>query len=211
MSIQVGIACYRSWLVDLELDICYMWMLIQENLMEKARIGITLLLEEEPTEDNIFVTGYTQEWVEKLSTSFYMMPCPPAKKTRWSLCSGRNGCATSGRTSRGTLSPSWRRNVPPSSIWDGSPWVLNPDHKDFWNINFQENLPKDESQLSKEEEELKKENDEIAAKLGKRNIKEEIKKKVPSLSKERQLNDGTFVPLDKKFWFPNLSCKVEIG
>ena len=36
-------------------------MLIQENLMEKARIGITLLLEEEPTEDNIFVTGYTQE------------------------------------------------------------------------------------------------------------------------------------------------------
>ena len=64
---------------------------------------------------------------------------------------------------------------------------------------FQENLPKDESQLSKEEEELKRENDEIAAKLGKRNIEEEIKKKVPSLSKERQLNDGTFVPLDKKF------------
>ena len=61
MSVQVGFAYYRSCLDDLELDICYMWMLIQENLMEKARIGITLLLEEEPTEDNIFVTGYTQE------------------------------------------------------------------------------------------------------------------------------------------------------
>ena len=46
---------------------------------------------------------------------------------------------------------------------------------------------------------MKKDNVEIAAKLGKRNIEEEIKKKVPSLSKERQLNDGTFVPLDKKF------------
>ena len=62
-------------------------------------------------------------------------------------------------------------------------------------------MPKDEEELSKEEEELKKENDEIAAKLGyKRNIEDEIKKKVPSLSKtERQLNDGTFVPVDKKF------------
>ena len=64
---------------------------------------------------------------------------------------------------------------------------------------FQENLPKDEEQLSKEEEELKKENDEIASKLGKRNIEDEIKKKVPSLSTERQLNNGTFVPVDKKF------------
>ena len=64
---------------------------------------------------------------------------------------------------------------------------------------FQENLPKDEEQLSKEEEELKKENDEIASKLGKRNIEDEIKKKVPSLSMERQLNNGTFVPVDKKF------------
>ena len=60
-------------------------------------------------------------------------------------------------------------------------------------------MPKDEEALSKEEEELKKENDEIAAKMGKRNIEDEIKKKVPSLSTERKLNDGTFVPVDKKF------------
>ena len=46
---------------DPEPELCYLGMSIQENLMEKARIGITLLLEEEPTEDNIFVTGYTQE------------------------------------------------------------------------------------------------------------------------------------------------------
>ena len=60
-------------------------------------------------------------------------------------------------------------------------------------------MPKDEEQISKEEEELKKENDEIAAKLGKRNIEDEIKKKVPSLSTERQLNDGSFVTVEKKF------------
>ena len=46
---------------DPEPELCYLGMSIQENMMEKARIGITLLLEEEPTEDNIFVTGYTQE------------------------------------------------------------------------------------------------------------------------------------------------------
>ena len=61
-------------------------------------------------------------------------------------------------------------------------------------------MPKDEEELSKEEEELKRENDEIAAKMGlKRNFEDEIKKKVPSLSTERQLNDGTFVPVEKKF------------
>ena len=39
-------------------------------------------------------------------------------------------------------------------------------------------MPKDEEALSKEEEELKRENDEIAAKMGKRNIEDEIKKLV---------------------------------
>ena len=54
-------------------------MPIQENLMEKARIGITLLLEEEPTEDNIFVTGYTQEYVRNMN--FVLINIFPSAKT----------------------------------------------------------------------------------------------------------------------------------